>query len=294
MKSNTLNINLTSEVGRLKTVIMCFANPTSIYSLMRYGAFDIPSIYQMLNNQWQFYDYKKVIQQQEIFINFLRNNGVEVLLADQISDCVSQHYTRDIGFAIADTFFCANPRRYYRQRELVGLKNLLPYFSKVAYIDNGSIEGGDVIIDNEYVIIGLSEETNLVGVNSLRQKLEDLNINKKVITLKFNHRGIIHLDTKFNIVDDRIAIIYSKSFKSESLKWLAKNFDLIEATEEEANNIEINTLTLAPKKVVMLKHSQRLASILNSKGIETFFVDYSEVTKLPGSFRCTTLPIERV
>jgi len=59
-------------------------------------------------------------------------------------------------------------------------------------------------------------------------------------------------------------------------------------------NIEINTFSISPKKVVMQKRSTRLASLLGKKGIEVIFVDYSEVLKLPGSFRCTTLPVERL
>ncbi len=126
-------------------------------------------------------------------------NGVQVLLADQIPGCATQHYTRDIGFAIDDIFFLANPRRHYRKRELAGIKNLIPTFSKTSTIDNGAIEGGDVIVDDEYLIIGLGEETNKKGIDCLKNKMKESNIDREIITLEFSHRGVIHLDTKFNI-----------------------------------------------------------------------------------------------
>ena len=298
MKSTThpsIEINVPSETATLKQVVMCLANPVSISSLFRYGAFDIASIHQLLHNRWTFfYDYQKVCLQQQKLINVMQSHGVEVLLADNISSCISQHYIRDIGFAIDDVFFCANLRRSYRQREQQGLQQLLSSFSQVVQLEDGSIEGGDVLINEDYVIIGLGEETDREGIACLKKSLSKLGIKREIIVLEFSHRGVIHLDTKFNIVAPNIGLIYPNSFKSSSLRWLEQHFDLVEVTPSEVANVEINTLSLSPEKLVMLTRSQRLASVLQAKGLEIIQVDYSEVTKLPGSFRCTTLPIKRI
>ncbi len=295
MSTDKIVVNLPSESATLKTVLMCFANPTNAVSIFKYGGIDMALFYQLWHNKFNpFYDYKEVCNQQQTFMNTLKSNGVQVLLADQVPGCGAQHYTRDIGFAIDDTFFSANPRRHYRKRELDGIKALLAKFSKVSCIDDGAIEGGDVIVDDRYLIIGLGEETNEKGINCLREKLRESNIDREIITLKFSHRGIIHLDTKFNIATKGVGLIHPKSFDSKSLKWLENNFYLIEASDKEMKNVEINTFSISPKKIVMQGRSTRLASLLEQKGVEVIFLDYSEVLKLPGSFRCTTLPIERV
>jgi N-dimethylarginine dimethylaminohydrolase len=39
--------------------------------------------------------------------------------------------------------------------------------------------------------------------------------------------------------------------------------------------------------------SDRIAGELSARGIEVITVDYSEVTRIPGSLRCTTLPLLR-
>jgi len=287
-------INIPSETDMLKTVVMCFPNPASVISAIRYGGIDTALLYQAMYNKFNvFYNQEKVFDQQRKFIDVLESNGVQVLLAEQIANCSTQHYTRDIGFAIDDTFFCANPRRNYRKREIEGLKSLIPRFSKVAHLESGVIEGGDVIVDEKNVIVGLSEETDMKGVDCLRRKLHEIGIEREVISIEFSHRGIIHLDTKFNVLPKGLGMIYPKSFKPKSLRWLENNFDLIEANSDEMKNIEINTFSISPRKVVMSERSHRLASLLESKGVETILVDYSEVTKLPGSFRCTTLPVER-
>jgi len=293
--NNAINIHIPSETATLKTVVTCFANPIVLRSILqRDGGIDIPLLYQLWYNKFNFfYDYKKIIAQQLVFFELMRSNDIEVLHAEPVPDCATQHYTRDIGFAIDHIFFCANPRRPYRKRELAGIKNILSRVSNQATLDSGSIEGGDVIVDEKNIIIGLSEETNQAGISCLREKLAELGIAREVVTIEFSHRGIIHLDTKFNIPAKGVGFIHPKSFKPASLKWLENNFDLIEATDQETRNIEINTFALSPKKVVMRESSERLASILAGKGIEPILIDYSEVTKLPGSFRCTTLPLVR-
>ncbi|MBS3933851.1 MAG: hypothetical protein KGZ35_05795 [Truepera sp.] len=287
-------VNIPSETATLKTVVVCLANPMSVFSFLRHGGFDLAAIYQGWHNRWALvHDYHKVRQQQQAFFELLAAHGVRVLLAEPVADCLTQHYTRDTGFVIDDTFFCANLRRRSRQRELEGLRNLLPRFSRVVWLERGSIEGGDVMVDERYVIVGLGEETDKAGVDSLRRRLAELGSEREVVALEFAHRGIIHLDTRFNIVGEGVALIHPKSFKRASLQWLERHFDLIEATAAEAANVEINTLSLSPRKVIMSEQSQRLAAQLMAKGLEPILVDYSEVTKLPGSFRCTTLPIER-
>ncbi len=289
-----ITVNIPSETAALKTVVVCLANPMSIFSFLRQGGFDLAAVYQGWQNHFALvHDYLKVRQQQQAFIEVMAAHGVRVLWAEPVADCLTQHYTRDIGFAIDGTFFCANPRRRSRQRELEGLRGLLPRFSQAARLESGTIEGGDVMVTERYVIVGLGEETDKAGVDCLRRKLAELKSERQVVTIEFAHRGIIHLDTRFNIAGEGVALIHPKSFERASLRWLERHFDLIAATDAEAAKVEINTLSLSPRKVVMQERSQRLAALLSAKGLEPILIDFSEVTKLPGSFRCTTLPIER-
>ena len=57
--------------------------------------------------------------------------------------------------------------------------------------------------------------------------------------------------------------------------------------------MEINTLAIGGGKVIVHEQSERLAKLLQQRGLTPILVDYSEVTHWPGSFRCTTLPVER-
>jgi N-dimethylarginine dimethylaminohydrolase len=289
-----INVNVDSEIGVLKKVILCYANPYKI-SLEEIRTAVMPSVLrQFYYNKFGSYDYKIIIEEQKAFIKVLEQHGVEVLLADNLESSSCQHYTRDIGFAIDDLFVVAKMGTPIRHKEKTAITKFTNQFSKVASITKGSIEGGDVMLHKNVVLVSLGEATNMAGINNLEEIFTSNNIKREIVPIHFSHKGIIHLDTKFNIVSENVAVLNPRSFKKESLKWFENNFDLIEATDNETSEISINTFSIAPTKVIMKQGSERIGNILETKGIESIYVKYSEVTKLPGSLRCTTCPVERI
>jgi N-dimethylarginine dimethylaminohydrolase len=288
-----INVNVNSEIGVLKKVILCYANPYKI-SLEEIRTGLMPSVLlQFFHNKFSPYNFKIIQEEQKAFIKVLETNGAEVLLADNLESSSCQHYTRDIGFAIEDLFVVAKMGTPIRHKEKTAITKYTNQFPKVASITNGRIEGGDVMLHTNSVIVGLGEATNSKGINNLQELLASHDIEREIVPIHFSHRGVIHLDTKFNIVGDSIAVINPSSFKKESLKWFENNFDLIEASDAETKEILINTFSIAPTKIIMKQGSERIGNLLSNKGITPIFVKYSEVTKLPGSLRCTTCPIER-
>jgi N-dimethylarginine dimethylaminohydrolase len=288
-----INVNVDSEIGVRKKVILCYANPYKInFEEIRTAL--MPSVLrQFYYNKFGSYDHKIIIEEQKAFIKILKQHGIEVLIADNLESSSCQHYTRDIGFAIDDLFVVAKMGTPIRHKEKTAITKFTNQFSKVANITKGSIEGGDVMLHKNIVLVGLGEATNMAGINNLQEILKQYTINREIVPIHFSHRGIIHLDTKFNIVGEKIAVLNPRSFKKESLKWFENNFELIESTDNETSEISINTFSIAPKKLIMKQGSERIGNILETKGIEPIYVKYSEVTKLPGSLRCTTCPIER-
>lgn len=287
-----VQVRASSEHGRLRSVVMCLAVPMEL-SWRHIQVLDPPTLRQMRHNRWRTYDADLVRAQQRAFIDVLKAHDVEVHLVTAARGAFSQHYTRDIGFVVDDAFVVARPRREARQYEIAALRPLLQRMSHVAYLDAGSIEGGDVLLDDGVVIVGLGEETSPVGVDALRHRLEDLGIEREVRPIRFSHRGIIHLDTKFNIVGPEIALVEPTAFERESLAWLAQRYDLVAVTPAEARALHVNTFSIDPATVVMPAGSDRVAAEVERRGITPVLLDYSEVGRLPGSFRCTTLPLRR-
>ncbi len=289
----SIRVNVRSETDALKTVIICWANPFRHTWSMIGSLFNRSAREQWRHNAFGDYDYKRVREQQQRFVQLLRDSGVTALFLDNIPGVNSQHYTRDIAFCIDDALFVARMGTQYRKPEQQALEPLLPRFAKVALLAHGRIEGGDVMLYHDKALVGLSEATDQEGVDALRRKLAELGNPRQVVPIPFTHRGVIHLDTKFNIVGKNVALFNRKSFWPETIRWFERHFDLIEATDQEAQEMAINTLAIGDGRVIMLKRSERLAKEVQRRGLTPILLDYSEVTRWPGAFRCTTLPVER-
>lgn len=289
-----INVRQTAEWEPLRTVVLALANPllASFESMME--TVDEALMYQLEKNNFRLYDADLVHREQHQFIAGLKAEGVTVLLADPFPGSASQHYTRDIGFVIDDLFVWARMQRERRAQEQPKISSIVDRLERVASLDAGRIEGGDVMVNGpDELIIGYGEETSPEGVDALRRVLAAHGIEREILTLDMAERGTIHLDTKFNIIGPKIAIFDPEALAPHSRREIERRFDLIAATAEETRQVRINTLVFGLRKLAMSTGSDRLAEEVSKRGIEPVMFDYDEVNAMPGSFRCTTLPLVR-
>src|SRR5512145_218013 len=86
-----IRIRVGSEIGTLRTVAMCWANPFRLTPRMVMSMFS-PSVWaELRHNAWDTYDYRRVREQQERVVEILRAHGASVLLLDSVPGVCSQH-----------------------------------------------------------------------------------------------------------------------------------------------------------------------------------------------------------
>ena len=283
--------HVATEYGTLRRVAMRYAGDTL-------PDLDGPDIHPVLARQkatstWSPYNPVKVRTQQQALIDLLRRRGTEVVILPEAPGCSAQHYPRDIGFVIDDVFVAARLNSAHRQREAEALVELMATAANAAWLDAGTIEGGDVMLHDGCVVVGLSEETSPEGAAALQTALLRHGIDREVVPIRFTTGGIVHLDDHFNIVAPGIALIHRTVFPDDQIHWFEQHFDLIDVTDDEALTVQVNVLAIAPDAVVIAAGSDRIAAALAARGIDVTTVDFAEVTRIPGSLRCTTLPLLR-
>ncbi len=294
-----LAVGASTEYGTLRRVAMRYAG-NDLPDL------DGPSVHPILARQkttsnWAPYAPGVVRAQQNTLISLLRERGTEVLILPEIPGCPAQHYPRDIAFVIDHVLFAARLNSTHRLPEADGLTALTrgqtgePSGDQTTRtVSTGSIEGGDVMLHDGCVLVGLSEETSPEGAAALQVALTRHGIDREVVPVHFAGPGIVHLDDHFNIVAPGTALIHRAAFPRRQIAWFEARFpQLIDVTSDEARAVQVNMLALEPGVVVAAQGSDRLAGCLRAAGIEVLVIDYSEVTRVPGSLRCTTLPLRR-
>jgi N-dimethylarginine dimethylaminohydrolase len=269
-----------NEYDELKRVILCQPQYMTIRDVIN-------------ETQKEFKDegihIKRALEQHREFVRTLEANGVEVILLPYHKKFPEQVFTRDIGFTLGQTIFVAKMAHDVRIGEEDVLKQWLDDEGMSYYnLAEDRIEGGDVIIDEGTIYVGLSNRTHLQAVEHLQSLLNQYDV--KAIPFKERY---LHLDCVFNVISPEVALIYPPALTKEDINLFSSRYELIEVSEEEQFTLGTNVLNIGNKKILSLPINKQVNQKLRDRGFEVIEVDITEIIKSGGSFRCCTLPILR-
>lgn len=242
-------------------------------------------------------------------IEALESFDVEVVRPDQIEG-LNQVFARDIAFVIEDQFILPNVIED-RADEIKAISNIeerIPSSNIIMMPSGCFAEGGDVIVHNHHVFVGVSNDetfdafktarTNYAGMDYLSDEFPAKEF-KGFELLKSDdepRKGSLHLDCAFQPVGCG-ALIAPHLFKNESdVAWLEEFFgkeNLYYCNEEEAYSLTTNVFSVAPDKVIVADNFTGLAQWLEDRGVQVKKVKYSEIVKMGGLLRCSTMPLNR-
>ncbi|WP_232664927.1 dimethylarginine dimethylaminohydrolase family protein [Pseudonocardia sp. TRM90224] len=291
--SDVIEIGVTSDVGRLREVVVGIVKPATEADFRRVVQPSAAHDRLAAHNRMELQDAAVAAEQFAVFVDVLRGFDVVVHTVEDVPDVPLQLYPRDLAVVVDDVLIRTRSREAWRRAEQAGMRHVYDRVRRVLTLPSGTIEGGDVIVTDTDVLVGLGEETDEQGVAAFRTALADAGIERAVVPIEFAHGGVMHLDTKFTMASPSIGIFSPSAFTPAARKELEKRFDLIEATAEEARDVQVNTVALGPDTIVVSESAHRLAGLLDDRGITPIPIDVSEITTLPGSFRCATMPLVR-
>lgn len=247
--------------------------------------------------------------QEEIsqFEQILTANNITIFRPSNIND-LCQIFTRDIGFVVGDTFFIS-AMVDQRKPEISGISQILSNIPSSKIVDirtfgeDIKIEGGDIILWDDFILVGKSLRTNFEGFNFLQKRFPDKKIVQIPVKVSDDHlENVLHLDCTFQPIGKDKLILYRDGIQSlEGIKSIieilsAKNipFDnVIEVNRNQAYRMFPNIFSLSNDKIVIEKRFTELKFKLKNKGFNVVEISYSETSKLSGLLRCSTLPLER-
>ncbi len=251
-------------------------------------------IKEVINETQKYYeeeniDVEKAIDQHKHFVSVLKEHNVEVIEVPTQSHLNEQVFTRDIGFALGEKLFVASMGSDIREDEIDVLKTELTNRDlEYEEIKAKSIEGGDVVLDRDIVWVGISTRTTMEAVEDLQAQLPS----HKVIPLPLAER-ILHLDCAFNVISPDTALIYPDAFIKEDVEKIKEHYDLIEVGDTEQFTLGTNVLPIGDKKIISMPQNKKVNSEMKNLGFQILEVNFSEIIKSGGSFRCCSFPILR-
>lgn len=277
-----MELSVYNEYGKLKDVIVADVSTYFDHEAIN----DNQSLYYKTNPP----NKELMIKQQREFFDVLRREGINLIFSKPLFDCPDQLNTRDPSFVIGDMFFVSSMKESLRVKEKEGLKDIISLINgSIVYLNDCTIEGGDIMVNGSTVYVGISRRTTLDGARILQEKIGD-RFNIVPIFLK---QGFLHLDTTFNIISEDLALVCEDALNEESIKLIKSKYKTINISLDEQLHLGTNVLSIAPNKVVSQSYNERINKELRGNGCEVVEVDYSEISKLGGAFRCGTCPLIR-
>ncbi len=254
---------------------------------------------------------KDLIEELSGFLQVLEKYNVNVIRPEIIEN-YNQIFSRDIAFVIENKIIVSGIIDE-RKKEIDGIKNFFSDIKseKIIKLEEGSrVEGGDVILDGENIYIGYSKDIEFSKYKVARtnekaiKQIKELFPNKKVYSFELNksdhnaRENALHLDCCFQPIGNKKAIIYEGGFKNtEDILLLINKFgneNLIRISKEEMYNMNSNVFSISENVIVSEISFKRLNNILRKLGFIVEEIKFSEIAKMEGLFRCTTLPLHRL
>jgi len=302
-----LPLHVTNETSKLKAVVLGSAvnnGPTPTAA----EAYDPKSLEHILAGTYP--EEADMVREMEAFNAVFQKYNVQVFRPEMIEN-YNQIFTRDIGFVIDDVFIKANilPDR---ERELDAIQYVIDQMDPTKVVrppEEVHIEGGDVMLWNDYIFIGtykgsdykdyITARTNMAGVNYIKalfphKIVKEFDLVKSKLEARDN---ALHLDCCFQPVGENKGIIYKSGFREEAdyvfLVELFGKDNLFHLTRDEMYHMNSNVFSIDTNVVVSEQKFTRLNTWLRDNGFTVEEIPYAEIAKQEGLLRCSTLPLIR-
>ena len=302
-----LKLNVNNETSKLLAVVLGTAKSNGSAPKLE-ECYDPKSRENILANTYPIeIDMVRELSELE---DILVKHNVKVYRPEVIND-YNQIFSRDIGFVIDDFFIVANilPER---SKEISAIDNVINLISEKRIINlpqECHVEGGDVILHNDYVFIGTyngddytsfkTARTNYEAINFLKERFPE----KKIISFDLIKSDIdptknaLHLDCCLQPVGNDKLVACPKAFiKRDQYEWLINYFgkeNILEISLNEMSEMHCNFFSIDTNIVVSEKSFTKLNNWLRSFDIIVEEINYKEISKQGGLLRCSTLPLIR-
>lgn len=303
-----MQLNIKNETGRLRSVVLGQPKSNGAVPTLE-DSYDAKSYHTI--QQGNYPTEEDITAEMCTFESVLKKYDVEVFRPDVIQD-YNQVFARDVAFVIDDKMILANllPDRADEQDAYSEIFKKVEWRKIINLPETAHIEGGDVIVWNDFLFIGtcFSEDyrnfktarTNEYAIEILKEYFPK----KRIIDLELKkndtvpYEGILHLDCTFNPIGTDKCIIYKDGFVDEAdynlLLDIFGEENCFQVSREEMFAMNPNIFSISPEVIVSDSAFTRMNDFLrNEWNFTVEEIPYREISKMGGLLRCSTMPLVR-
>jgi dimethylargininase len=219
--------------------------------------------------------------QHQGYVQTLKELGCEVIELPAEAHLPDSVFVEDTAFILAEVAVITRPGADSRKPETESIaRSLQPYRELLFIREPATVDGGDVLVLNKDVFVGMSTRSNQVAVGQINTLLEKLGYRAQQVEL----RDCLHLKSAVTRVDAKTLLINPNWVATEQFP----GFDLIEVDPAEpfaANCLPINGEIIFPAAFPKTRAN------LEARGYKIRTVQVDELAKAEGAVTCCSLII---
>lgn len=224
-------------------------------------------------------DYQVIKDEHSSYVNNLKSLGLNIDFLVPEDNFPDSMFVEDPALTFKEGAILLNPGAPSRKGEQALIEpHLVKNFGQVLKLEQGSVEGGDILRLNDEVLIGISQRTNELGAIELQKLLLQLGYQSRIVKTPDD---VLHLKSDCSALDEKTILTTPRLAELN----IFRNHDLIITPEDEycaANVLRIN-------KVLLVPNGYPKTAELLSKKYEVNIVDVFEVSKLDAGLSCMSL-----
>ena len=238
------------------------------------------SIQNGLSSQNLHPQYEIIEEEHSNYVQAIKEAGLKINSLETLEEYSDSIFVEDPALTYKSNIIILNPSDPSRNGEKNIIKNEIKHlFDNILFVENGFVEGGDILNINNHFIIGLSNRTNKLGADNLSIILQSLGATVEICKTP---NDILHFKSECSVIDDDVILV---SNKMAQLDYLKSNYNLIElpiGEEGASNSLRINDSLLLPDGFVK-------AEEILSKKYNIIKVKVDEIAKVDAGLSCMSL-----
>jgi dimethylargininase len=189
-------------------------------------------------------------------------------------------FVEDPALVFTNGAILLRPGAPTRKAEPIALEpHLREQFDTVLALDEGHVDGGDVLVTPEGIFIGLSSRTNLTGAAALVGMLAQLGLQGHVVPTP---AGVLHLKSASSLLDEE-TILATAALVASGIFDGFRVLAVPEGEEGAANALRLNDTVLAS---AACPHT---IALLDRHGLKVRPLQTTEIARLDAGLSCMSL-----
>ena len=225
-------------------------------------------------------DVARAREQHEVYEGALRDAGLDVRKLPPRDDLPDSVFVEDTAVVLDEVAVITRPGAECRRDETESVRGPLAEWRPIATIEApGTLDGGDVLVLDHEVLVGLTPRTNLTGMQQLRAILAPFGYEVRAVPV----RGCLHLKTAITRAGSK-TVIANPSFVDPAL---VPGWDVV--TVDTREPFAGNVLWLGATTIVAQAFERTNAALARQTDSKLVPVPASELAKAEGGVTCCSL-----